>query len=452
MIRGGKLRVAVEGAGKSGGRSPKETIMRTAVIGIFSVLIIAAAFALAQVAPPVPPVPAAPVVPRVDVNQVPATPLVPAVPAAPAIGRPELLVAQTTPPVPPVPAVPAVPATPAVPAMHSSGSYLGIDPNDVEADDVARLKLKEASGVEVTMVDQDSPAGKAGVREGDVILSFNGNKVNDSRDLKRYIRQTPPGQMVKLGISRDGQMREVQAKLQARQEAFSFNFHVPPMAMGPMNIEPPVVNLLQRRNGLTVESLSGQLAKYFGCKNGRGVLVRSVEHGTNADAAGFKAGDVIIGAANSSIENVADWTRVLRGEPGKINVKVLRDRREQTLSFNVPDRSRSDAESFSMPDMDEFNKQLAELRPQIEREVQRANEQVQHAMELRQKDLEKINTEEIRKEMERMRPEIEREIARANKEAKRAMELNQKDLQRQMEQMKRELERSLQDLKTHEEQ
>ena len=92
---------------------------------------------------------------------------------------------------------------------------------------MGRLKLSQASGVEITTVDQDSPAGKAGLREQDVILSFNGQQVSNSRDLRKFIRQTPPGQTVKLGISREGQMQTVPVQLANRKETFKydFNFH-----------------------------------------------------------------------------------------------------------------------------------------------------------------------------------------------------------------------------------
>jgi membrane-associated protease RseP (regulator of RpoE activity) len=323
---------------------------------------------------------------------------------------------------------------------------------------MGRLKVSEPRGVEITTVDQDSPAGKAGLHEQDVILSFNGQQVSNSKDLRRFIRQTPSGQTVRLGISRDGQMQTVPVQLASRKEAFNYNydynFHFNPPSIPHIEIpEPPVINVMQRRSGLTVESLSGQLAQYFGTKSGRGVLVRAVDRGSNAEAAGFKAGDVIIAAGNSSVDNVSDWSRVLRQQTGKLSVKILRDRREQTLSFNVPERSRSDASgSFTMPDMSEINKQLAALRPEIERETARAQEEVKREMELHRKDMEEMNSERVKAEMERLRPEIERDIARAQKEAERAMQLNQKDLQKQMEEMRKQLEKSLQDLKEHDDQ
>jgi len=440
--------------------------MRTAVFVNFLILIVAA-FALAQVAPEKAVAPAAVVAPAMAVAPVAAVAQSVRVvaPAQTAQVRVAVQIAQNVPPAPPVPAVPAAPAAPAAPpapaapaapAVRGSGSYLGIDPDDVTHDTMSRLKLSQPSGVEITTVDQDSPAGKAGLRERDVILSFNGQQVSNSKDLRKFIRQTPPGQTVKLGISRNGQMQTVPVQLANRKEAYNFdyNFHFNPPSIPHIEIpEPPVINVMQRRDGLTVESLSGQLAQYFGTKSGRGVLVRSVDRGSNAEAAGFKAGDVIIGAGNSSVDNVSDWSRVLRQQNGKVSVKVLRDRREQTLSFNIPERSRSDASgAFTMPDMGEINKQLAALRPEIERETARAQEEVKREMELHRKDMEQMNSERVKAEMERLRPEIERDIARAQKEAERAMQLNQKDLQKQMEEMRKQLEKSLQDLKEHDDQ
>src|SRR6476660_9113492 len=79
------------------------------------------------------------------------------------------------------------------------GSYLGVDTRDVTADRLGELKLKEEHGVEVTLVDQDAPAGKAGIKEHDVILSINGNQVEGVEQLRRMIREIPPGRMVNIG-------------------------------------------------------------------------------------------------------------------------------------------------------------------------------------------------------------------------------------------------------------
>src|SRR5260370_9889328 len=92
-------------------------------------------------------------------------------------------------------------------------AYLGVDIQDVTAQRVGPLNLKEERGVEVTMVDSDAPAGKAGVREHDVILEFNGTAVESEEQLRRLIREIPPGRTVTLGISRDGNPLKISVQL-----------------------------------------------------------------------------------------------------------------------------------------------------------------------------------------------------------------------------------------------
>src|SRR5437016_13868371 len=98
-----------------------------------------------------------------------------------------------------------------------TGSYLGVDISDITSDRVSALKLKDEHGVEVTMVDQDAPAGKAGIREHDVILTLNGTQVESVEQLRRMIREIPPGRVVTLGISRDGQPMRIKGQLHDRR-------------------------------------------------------------------------------------------------------------------------------------------------------------------------------------------------------------------------------------------
>src|SRR5262249_5036001 len=183
-------------------------------------------------------------------------------------------------------------------------SYLGIDSSDITADRVGPLKLKEERGVEVIMVDQDAPAGKAGLKEHDVILDFNGTRVEGVEHLRRLIHEIPPGRTVTLGISRDGQPMTLKAQLADRAKAVAMakpavrpNIVIPPIEMPDMpemNVLTSVGPVGYSRAGVMVENLTPQLGEFFGVKNGQGVLVRSVEKGTPAEAAGLKAGDIIV--------------------------------------------------------------------------------------------------------------------------------------------------------------
>src|SRR5713226_3852339 len=111
--------------------------------------------------------------------------------------------------------------------LFGGGSYLGVDTRDVTADRLADLKLKEERGVEVTMVDQDAPAGKAGLKEHDVILSLNGTDVESVEQLRRMIHEIPPGRAVTLGISRDGQPMTIKVQLADRKKTFAYAPNLP---------------------------------------------------------------------------------------------------------------------------------------------------------------------------------------------------------------------------------
>src|SRR5271170_2827675 len=99
------------------------------------------------------------------------------------------------------------------PEEGGGSSHLGVDIADVSAERLGELKLKEEHGAEVTMVDQDAPAGKAGLHEHDVIVSLNGNPVESAAQLRRMIKETPAGRVVNLGISRDGQPLTLKVQL-----------------------------------------------------------------------------------------------------------------------------------------------------------------------------------------------------------------------------------------------
>ena len=241
------------------------------------------------------------------------------------------------------------------------GSCLGVDTDDITADRVGPLHLKEERGVEVTMVDQDAPAAKAGLKEHDVILSINDQPVESVEQLRRLIREIPAGRTISVGISRNGQPMTVKAQLADRNKManmdHSFNFvmppvppvnipaiHIPPINMPEMDIANVVVIHSPVRSGLMIENLTPQLSEFFGVKSGNGVLVRSVERGSRGENAGFHAGDVIVKINGSPVNDCSDFTRLLRkGQNNKAAVTVMRDKREQNLTLTLPEGKRTGA-------------------------------------------------------------------------------------------------------------
>ena len=253
-------------------------------------------------------------------------------------------------------------------------AYLGVDTRDITPDRLSELKLKEEHGVEVTLVDQDAPAGKAGLKEHDVILNLNGSQVESVEQLRRMIREIPPGRLVSLGISRDGQPMTLKAQLADRKKSFgmgmsngkAFSFAMPAMpaipavpaipSMSEMDVPVSIVVVhSSARSGLMVENLTPQLGDYFGARDGQGVLVRSVEKGSRADKAGFRAGDVIVKVNGESISDSGDFTHAMHGRKNStVSVSIIREKKEQTLTLALPERNQSELldESFEAPEVD----------------------------------------------------------------------------------------------------
>jgi predicted metalloprotease with PDZ domain len=321
---------------------------------------------------------------------------------------------------------------PGGPSMEAGQSYLGVDVQDVASDRVAALKLKAERGAEITMVDQDAPAGKAGLKEHDVILTFNGQPLESVEQLRRLIHEEPAGRTVTLGISRDGQPMQIAVQLADRKKAMAHmheNGVMPNLphviAIPPMPAIDVTVHTGPSVCGLVVDNLTPQLGEFFGVKNGEGVLVRSVEKGSPADAAGFHAGDVIVRVDDHKIADRGDWRSALRQHPGgKINVGIVREKHEQTLSVTLPpakaDQSSLDIE---LPDIDqemqELEVALNQMRPELMRVTRDAVKQTRDVVKQNRKQL-KQASKEIQKAMEKAGPELDRQLKEFDKELEEA--------------------------------
>jgi serine protease Do len=337
-----------------------------------------------------------------------------------------------------------------------SSAYLGVDIADITSDRLGALKLKEEKGVEVTMVDQDAPAGKAGIKEHDVILTLNDTAIESKTQLHRIIHETPPGRVVTLGLSRDGQPMTVKVQLGDRGKEWG---HMDPMEKGfrvqipPIPNIPPVPNMpdfdvpniavvyahSSMRSGLMVENLTPQLGEFFGAKNGSGVLVRSVEKGSRADKAGLRAGDVITRVGDQPVHDTSDFSHALRDRSaGSVSLGVIRDKKEQTLTLTLPERKESGAvieESLDIPELDadvqidlsqidlsEVRDEMAKLHPALEmarEESQKASAEILKSMCSQQKQL-KDHAEQLEQEIEpRLREELEKSRQKLQQEMER---------------------------------
>jgi membrane-associated protease RseP (regulator of RpoE activity) len=328
------------------------------------------------------------------------------------------------------------------------GSYLGVDTEDITADKLGPLHLKEERGVEVTMVDQDAPAGKAGLKEHDVILSINDQQVQSVEQLRRLIHEIPAGRTISIGISRDGQPMTIKAQLADRNKfgkmnmEHAFNFTVPPINIPAINIPP--INVPQMdfanvvvihspiRSGLMIENLTPQLGEFFGVKSGNGVLIRSVEKGSRGESAGFRAGDVIVKINGSTVNDCSDFTRLLRkGADNKAAVTVLRDHKEQNLTLTLPEVKRTgaviepgdDVDAEDCADLRIPEQQLSQWRAQADMLAKNAAAEMQ----------------KLKPELEKAQREYQHEMQSHQAEIQKQMEKMQKDMLKQKDEMKKQL-------------
>ena len=213
-----------------------------------------------------------------------------------------------------------------------------------------RVSDAKSGGVEVTSVQPDSAAARAGLKAGDVILQFDGERVRSSRQFVRLVQETPPGRTVSATVSRDGRRQDLQiATPESRSSAmvidgdflrghigdldqlehldrlrdlpFSFDFNLPMIAGG-------------SRLGVTVTELTRQLAEHLGARGG--VLVTSVTDGSPASVAGIQAGDVITSVNGADVESRDDLMRGLRQSDAEdVTIGIVRDKRSMSVKAKL---------------------------------------------------------------------------------------------------------------------
>jgi serine protease Do len=228
-----------------------------------------------------------------------------------------------------------------LPPLVGPGSSIGITVRDTD------------TGVVVQEVRGDTPASRAGLKEGDIVTEFDGERARSAAQFTRLVRETAPGRTVKIAVLRNGMpttldiapeardssdinlpdvTRDLQRRFQGWPRDFNFEFD------GDGGV---FTRLSQRRLGVTVTPLSDQLATYFGVK--QGVLVSEVTAGSAAETAGLKAGDVITMVRGQSVSDPGDVVRELSTAKSgtSVEIRVTRDRKDVTLTAKMPERTRA---------------------------------------------------------------------------------------------------------------
>ncbi|HEX9093985.1 MAG TPA: PDZ domain-containing protein [Coriobacteriia bacterium] len=246
------------------------------------------------------------------------------------------------------------------PAQHSSvmqmlrgGSEIGVTIRDLSNEETTGAKAPIRAGAVIASVRDDGAAAAAGMKNGDIVVEFDGERIRSARQFARVVEETPVGRRVDAAVLRDGQrmtltvqprearggyrlLSDMAPRLQELER--NLRYVVPSIPAPPALPSRPVIPDIERvfstwtnRLGISVDELSSQLANYFGTKDG--VLVTAVTDDSVAAKAGLKAGDVITSFNNEPVTSASELRRRIQrlDEGAEFTIGVVRDKKTMTL-------------------------------------------------------------------------------------------------------------------------
>lgn len=268
--------------------------------------------------------------------------------------------------------------------IGDGGSYLGVQMKEVTKENFAGFGLREVRGAAVEKVLDDSPAARAGLQTGDVIVRFNGTEITSTRQLTRLISEVAPDHQAKITVFRGGGEREITATMGKREatqlqqtgtlkDLYGYpgipeypdfskipippNAPLPQIGTGESNV---FVFGQSRQIGVGVAPLTAQLGDYFGVESGKGLLINNVRENSPAAKAGLKAGDVIVEVEGKTVASNLELIRALgEKKEGEVSLTVVRDKNRRIVRV-TPEAIKSGTFNFheNFPKLDGFNEPL----------------------------------------------------------------------------------------------
>jgi serine protease Do len=198
---------------------------------------------------------------------------------------------------------------------HVTRGWLGVGIQEVTPELAKSFGLKEKKGALVAEVVSGSPAEKAGIEQGDVIVEFDGKEVTESKDLPRIVASTPVGKAVPIKLSRSGKFLDRQVKVGEMEE----------------KTEVVKTHSTKKSLGITVQNVTPEIAKGLGLKKETGVVVTRVEPGSPAADAGIQTGDVIHEVNRKQVKNVEDFVQKVEKAKDQDNILLFLQRGQNNL-------------------------------------------------------------------------------------------------------------------------
>ncbi len=228
-------------------------------------------------------------------------------------------------------------------AKRGNNGWLGVYIQNIDKDLMESEDLPSTDGVLVTEVIKDSPAEKAGLERGDVILLYDDKDISSVNQLTRMIERTDPGEKKNLSILRDGSKDKIAVTIGKDDNDMDFSFYgdhsfhfTPDAPVPPRAYTFSLGNVSTSRIGVSLYELSDQLAKHFGADDG-GALINEVMEDSPAEKAGLKAGDIIVKMDGEKVGDVDEVREAIqdKDEGETVAVTVLRDGKESNFDVKV---------------------------------------------------------------------------------------------------------------------
>ncbi len=310
--------------------------------------------------------------------------------------------------------------------MTAGEGFIGIYSSNLDDAMYEALGLED-DGIMVDDVVKDSPAEKAGIKPGDILLEVAGKKMTSAARLGRVVRSFEPGKEIEVKVWRDRKIINLKVTLseQGDNEIMNKRKSKKPHAFKIFeDYDDDDDNLLFFQGncepgvwlGVQIESLNDQLGNFFGVKNGEGCLVMEVEDESPANAAGILAGDVIVEIAGEKIEDSEDLIEELEDfkDGDKVEVVLIRDKKEKKIDVVLKEKPEKFHKSSIMQgfDLDDLEQNtclyVKKILKDIDLDRLKDLDLESGEMEEWKEKLEK-NMETLKKDLEELKEEIKKQ-------------------------------------------